>query len=290
MRRRYGAGPRRLFPIPADDVDPSEAVLGRLGLQHWAVLGVLAEHGELTVDQITRLLFGSRSTAVRHLGVLVEAGLVRRYESVRGRSHLAHYHAGAAGLRALRRRLRQEGRPVPPKLGSETFGRPVVTEFFARLAAAPDGHLYRWRRHVDTALWLASHDIHGVRPQAYSIWIEHDVAVRFVLHIDDDSVTPLTHRAPPPPTRELAGYRTAPRGVPVAAILMITPTGLRERELHQGLATAPLPVTVASTTLRRCSRAASPADAIWNVAGAERGTLVRLAEIPHADQSNAATP
>jgi hypothetical protein len=143
---------------------------------------------------------------------------------------------------------------------------------------------------VDTVLWLGGHDIQGVQPQAYGVWIEEGIAVRFLLHIDYDQPTPLTHTPPPPPARALAGYRTAPRGVPVTAILVLTRTELREQELHEGLAAAPVPVTVATTTFDRYNQVVSPAEAIWSVVGADSDVYVRLAEIPDADQPNHATP
>ncbi|WP_432824739.1 replication-relaxation family protein [Dactylosporangium sp. CA-092794] len=265
------------WSMPPVTAAQRDAALHALGPRHWALLGLLAEHGVLDTSQVTRLLFDSRPTAVRHLGTLVRAGLVGRFVYGTDRTHLASYEATAAGLRAVEQRLRQQGRPVPAMLGREPS---EVNEFFARLAAAPQGHLYRWRRRVDTVTWLGDHDIRGVRPQAYGVWVEQGVAVRFLLHVDHHEPSPSAETPPPPPARALAGYRDVPRGVPVTAILVLARSAVREHELHQALAVAALPVTVAATTWSRYGQAVSPAEAIWSVAGADPAAHVRLAELP----------
>jgi hypothetical protein len=111
------------------------------------------------------------------------------------------------------------------------------------------------------------------------VWIEDGMAVRFLLHIDDQEPKPWYGDPAPPPAEGLAGYRLAARGVPATAVLVIHARPEREADLHRELAEAPVPVPVATCTLDRLYEAPSAADAIWNVAGAD-DSFVRLIDVP----------
>ncbi|MEV5691891.1 replication-relaxation family protein [Micromonospora globbae] len=246
------------------------------------MLSVLAEHGVLHTGQVTTLLFGSRPAAARHLGALARAGLVWRFVHDDDPRHVAFYELSAAGAQALTARLGEAGRAVPVALGRPGPGEFVVNEFFVGLAAHaskdPRCELFRWRRALEAAVWLREHGVAEVSPSAYGVWIEGGRAVRFVLHVEHTAAAgALSRLAAPPQADVLAGYRRAPRGVPVAAVLVLCPDVERETEVRRGVAAAPLPVTVGTATLDRLFDASSAAEAIWAVTGAEG--LRRLAEV-----------
>ncbi|MFY1673182.1 replication-relaxation family protein [Plantactinospora sp. WMMB334] len=245
------------------------------------MLSLLAEHGVLHTGQVAMLMFGSRPAAARHLGVLARAGLVWRFVYDDDPSHLAFYELSTAGAEVLTARLRQAGRAVPVALGKPGPDVLVVNDFFVSLVAQARergrGELFRWRRALEAAVWLREHGVADVAPAAYGVWIEHGLTVRFVLHVDHDEAAPITGSPAPPPADALTGYRHAPRGVPVTAVLVLCPTSDRQTELHRDLAAVPLPVPVASTTLDLLAEASSAAEAIWRVTGGE--SPVRLAEI-----------
>jgi hypothetical protein len=110
------------------------------------------------------------------------------------------------------------------------------------------------------------------------MWIEGNVALSFLLHIDRGEPSTFTNTPPPPPSARLRGYRHAPAGVPADAALVIT-NGPRELQLHCELAAAPLPLTVAATTRTRLPQADSPADKIWTVGSAPGSCLPSLMSV-----------
>lgn len=282
MARRYAVGPQE-SPLQPPARRSGDAQLHGLGPRHWAVLSVLAEHGVLHTGQVTTLLFGSRPAAARHLGALARAGLVWRFVHDDDPRHVAFYELSAAGAQALTGRLREAGRAVPVALGRPGPGEFVVNEFFVGLAAHagkdPRCGLFRWRRALEAAAWLREHGVAEVRPSAYGVWIEGGRAVRFVLHVEHTAAAGALSGLAAPPEADvlLGGYRRAPRGVPVAAVLVLCPSVEREVEVRRGVAAAPLPVTVGTATLDRLFDASSAAEAIWAVAGGEG--LFRLAEV-----------
>lgn len=251
--------------------------------RHWSVLAVLAEHGVLHTGQVAALLFGSRPAAVRHLRVLVDAGLVWRFVFDNDSRHLAYYELSIEGREAIAGRLRAAGRPVPVALGRPGRAMLLVNEFFVALAVRAQqgrGELFRWRRALEAAVWLREHGVPEAAPAAYGVWIEDNRAVRFMLHVDDGLSAPGTGYPAPSPGEVLKGYRHAPAGVPVTAVVMIC-SEERERKAHTDLTIAALPVVVAVTTPERLA-AASPAETIWTRAGTGPGRLLRLIDL--ADQ------
>jgi len=284
MARQYQVGPRETAFAPPPRRPGGVQVHG-LGERHWSLLALLAEHGTLHTGQVVTLRFGSRPAAVRHLGVLVRAGLVWRFVYDDDPSHLAYYEASTDGVAVLEQRLRRSGRAVPDALGRPVPGQFVVNEFFTGLAGEARtggrGHLYRWRRALDTAVWLRGHGVSGVRPRAFGMWIEDGVAVRFLLHVDQGEPSPLSGTPAPPASRGLTGYRLATRGVPATAVLVVHAKAERESDLHRELTDAPVAVPVATSTVDRLYAAPSAAEAIWNVVGADTAVLVRLVDVPH---------
>jgi hypothetical protein len=284
--RQYDLGGGEKSNIDPPPNRPGGADLHGLGLRHWALLELLAEHGALHTGQVTALLFGSRPAAVRHLRILLRAGLVWRFVHHDDPTHLAYYELSFDGVTALQDRLRDHGLTVPPAIGQPGFDQPIVAQFFTGLAidARRSGgrrHLYRWRRALDTAVWLRRAGVDRVRPRASGVWIEDGVVVRFLLHVDHDDPRPLSGDPAPPPVAALAGYRHATGGVPALAVLVICPTDDRERQLHADLAARPVPVLVAATTIARLSATPSPANAIWTVTGptGAAGAPVRLTDL-----------
>ncbi len=272
--------------------DPAEkAAPGCLSERHWRLLSLVAQQGELSTLQITTLMFNSRPSAARHLNVLVKAGLLWRYISHKGSSHVARYQITLEGTLALKRTLHQAGQHAPIGLGQRGIAdrhRERINDFFVRLVRharnTERGHLYRWRHALDTALWLRSLGIADAHPDGYGLWIEGDSTISFLLHIDRNKPSP---QGTQPPSELLAGYRQTPTGVPVDAALILTPTNRREQELHRDLADAPAPLTVAATTYDRLAQAPSPADAIWSVT-ATPTSLVSLIDLAHDSGSHVA--
>lgn len=278
MSRKYRVRPHEWSSYPP--TGRRQVRTGGLRQRHWAVLAVLAEHGVLHTGQVTALLFGSRPAAVRHLSTLVDAGLVWRFVDGHDSRHLAFYELSLEGQETVAARLRAAGRPVPLALGSQSQATFVVNDFFVALAEVErqgHGQLFRWRRALDATAWLRRLGVPDVAPQAYGVWIQDDRAVRFLLHVDDGRADPLFDDPPPPPGKALDGYRLAPTGVPVTAVLMICADD-REREAHADRTIAELPVTVAVTTLARLYAAVSPAGAIWTRAD-DPGRTVRLIDL-----------
>ncbi|MFI7211683.1 replication-relaxation family protein [Micromonospora maritima] len=280
MARRYAVGPQE-NPLQPPARQPGDGQVRGLGQRHWALLSLLAEHGVLHTGQVETLMFGSRPAAARHLGALARAGLVWRFVYDDDPRHVAFYQLSTAGAEALAARLRAAGRAVPVALGRPGLDEFVVNEFFVGLAAHArergQAELFRWRRAVEATAWLREHGVPEVTPSAYGVWIEDGRAVRFVLHVEHAEAAALSGRAVPPPADVLAGYRRAPRGVPVTAVLVLCSSVEREAEVRRMVAAAPLPVVVGSTTLDRFLAVSSAAEAIWTVTGGE-GPL-RLAEI-----------
>ncbi|MDG4833988.1 replication-relaxation family protein [Solwaraspora sp. WMMD1047] len=280
MARLYAVGPDE-SPFNPPPRRPDDVRLHGLGRRHWALLSLLAEHGVLHTGQVATLMFGSRPAAARHLGALVRAGVVCRFVYDDDPTHLAHYELSAAGVEVLTQRLQQAGRAVPVALGRPGADLFTVNAFFVGLVAEARqrgrGEVLRWRRALEAALWLREHGVPDVAPSAYGVWIEDGLSVRFVLHVDHDHGPRLSEAIVPPAAEALHGYRHAPRGVPLTAVLVLCPTAGRAAELHRDLAAAPVPVTVASTTFDRFSEASSAAEAIWTVTGND--TPLRLAEV-----------
>lgn len=263
-----------------------------LSERHWRLMSLVAAHGVLDTRQVTALMFDSRPTAARHLAVLVKAGLLLRFVETRDSTHLAHYEISDTGAKLLARRLHQAGRPVP--LGLSERGhrdKEAVNDFFVRLLTharrTGQGHLYRWRHALDTAAWLRSHGITHLDACGYGRWIEDDLAIGFLLHIDDGLPSPNLASPPPPAAALLSGYRYTRNRVPVEAALVIAVSDEREHELHHDTPGLQLPIRVAVTTVARLHTAPSPADTIWSVAGATG--LVRLVDLGRAVPPGSAT-
>jgi hypothetical protein len=243
------------------------------------VLSLIGQHGVLDTHQVTALMFGSRPTAARHLSMLVKAGLLWRFVDDRDPTHAARYEISADGTRLLERRLRQIGEPVPIGLGrrGRTDGDQLaVNAFFVRLAAygrvSGHGHLYRWRHALDTAAWLRSQGIEDIGARGFGTWIEDGVVISFLLHLDDEPPSSLSH--------SLSGYRRAERRVPVDVALVVTTSDQRERSLRMNAERIGLPLPIGVTTVARLGKSASPADEIWSVNGAD--SLVRLVDLREA--------
>lgn len=253
-----------------------------LGRRHWALLMLVAEHGVLSTDQVVVLMFGSRPAASRHLNALTRAGLLWRFVYDDDSSHLAHYELTHDGIEALGQHLRRAGRLVPEGIGAQLHDHHLVSHVRVGLAAETrtggPGRLYKWRRALEAAALLRRAGIVNVHPRAYGEWIERDIAVRFLLHVDRDTHNPLFE--PLPPSYALAGYREAQHGVPATAVLVITTSDDRHAALHQELAADPLPGTVAVTTTSLLYEAANAADQIWSVTGTDPAQRVSLVDLP----------
>jgi hypothetical protein len=214
LARRYQVPPGQspLYPpLPT----PGEVDLHGVGEQHWQLLGLLAVYAVLDTGQVAELMFGSRPAAVRHLGVLVKAGLVWRFVFSNDTAHRAHYEASPNGVRLLAQRLHRAGLPVRVSLGREHRDQFEVNEFLlglTRAARASDGAawLYGWRRGADVVAWFHRFGIGWVQPRAAGVWLQDGRTVRFLLHVDDDTPAPLSetrHRGP----RTLCAATAAPR-------------------------------------------------------------------------------
>lgn len=282
-RRRYQIAPgQSRFGPPAGLA--GEADLRGVRERHWELLALLARHAVLDTGQVAELMFGSRPAAVRHLGLLVKAGLVWRFVYEDDSSHLAHYQLSTDGVRHLTQRLRESHAPVPLNLGREHPDHTEVNDIvigLTRAARASHGTalLYGWRPGNDVVVWLHRLGVSWVQPRAAGVWLQDGQAVRFLLHVDDGTPAPLSGIPAPRPAQALRGYRRAAAGVPASCILVLCATPAREQLLHEDLAAAPLPVSVAATNLDRLRTTDDPSGPIWTVTAAGTATMVRLIDL-----------
>jgi hypothetical protein len=137
--------------------------------------------------------------------------------------------------------------------------------------------LYGWRPGADVVAWLRRLGISWVQPRAAGVWLQDGRAVRFLLHVDDETPAPLSGDPAPPAAHALRGYhRTA---VPATCLLLLCATALREEQLHEDLAAEPLPVPVAATTLDRLYTTKDLSGPIWTVTAPATGGMVRLVDV-----------
>jgi hypothetical protein len=282
-RRRYQIVPGESRSAPPASL-AGEVDLRGVRERHWELLTLLARHAVLDTGQVAELMFGSRPAAVRHLGLLVKAGLVWRFVYEHDPSHLAHYQLSTDGVRHLTQRLRASRVPVPVNMGREHRDSTEVNEVVIGLtrAARASGEtawLYGWRPGADVVLWLHRLGAGWVQPRAAGVWLQDGQAVRFLLHVDDDTPAPISGIPAPRPAYSLRGYRRAPTGVPAGCILVLCATPAREEQLHDDLAAAPLPVPVASTTLDRLRTTGDPSGPIWTAAATDTSGMLRLIDL-----------
>ncbi|MBL7261361.1 hypothetical protein JKJ07_44455 [Actinoplanes sp. LDG1-01] len=231
--------------------------------------------------QVAELMFRSRPSAVRHLRVRIQAGLVWRFVHDNDSTHMAHYEVSATGVRLLAGRLHSAGLAVPVALGREHRDQFEVNEFLVGLtraarASAGSAWLYGWRRGEDVTVWLFRLGISGVQPGAAGVWLQDGRALRFLLHVDEDHVRAGAETSAPRPVDALSGYRAA-SGVPAGCVLLLCPTDLREQQAHEDLAADSLPVPVATTSIDRWAKAPDPSGPIWTVTGQSRRRLIDVA-------------
>ncbi|GAA0925873.1 hypothetical protein [Virgisporangium aurantiacum] len=269
-RQRAGESPK-LAPTRV----PGGVDVRGLTARHWSLLMVLATHGPLHTGQVVTLMFGSRPAAVRYLTALVRADLAWRFVYDNDSSHLAYYEVSTDGVAALKSRLQATGRPTPLGLGRPARGQLDASAFLVALTRTSrengSGHLYRWRRATDTAMWLRDHGVGPVDVVGQGTWIEDGATVSFLLHVDCQPWKATNVSA----SMNLDGYRRA-NGVPATVILVVCATTERQRCLHTELTADPLPARVATTTPDRLHEH-GPAGPAWTV-DATRPT-VRLIDL-----------
>jgi hypothetical protein len=283
MGRRYQVGSGQSRFLPPAGVS-AEVDLRGVRERHWQLLALLARHAVLDTGQVAELMFGSRPAAVRHLGVLVKAGLVWRFVYDNDTSHRAHYEPSTDGIRHLAQRLHHSGLPVPVSLDERHPDRVTVNDFvigLTRTARTSNGQawLHGWRPGADVVAWLHRLGISRVQPRAAGVWLQDGRAVRFLLHVDDDTPAPLSGEPAPPALHALRGYGRAGAGVPATCLLMLCATPFREEKLHEDLTAEPLPVPVATTTLERLYASDDPSGPIWTVTATATGGMVRLIDL-----------
>jgi hypothetical protein len=287
LSRRYIARPGQLA-TQRPEQSANGVDLHGLGPRHWDLVALIAAYAVLDTNDVAELMFGSRPAAARHLTVLVRAGLVWRFVHSTDPSHRAHYEVSTDGVRLLAERLHQAGQPVPIKLAGAHADQYLVNDLLIglnRTAQASQGRywLYGWRRGVDVAAWLHGRGVSGVQPRAAGVWLQDGRAVRFLLHVDDDTPAPLSSTPAPHPARALDGYRHSRAGVPASCILVLLPTRSRESDLHNKLLNAPLPVPVATATFDRFEMAEDASAPIWTPTG-DATQLVRLIDTAETDR------
>jgi hypothetical protein len=243
---------------------------------------LLDEHRVLTTGQITAILFGSARTCRNRLTVLRRIGFIDRFTPHRTGARApecwlpgllaARYAALARGQRppsAAAVRERQDAILASPQL-DHLLG---VNQFFVDLLA-------HTRRHPQTRLarwWPAARAAAAVgrrvRPDGHGIWTDHDHTVGFWLEHDtgSESLGRLT-------TKVEAYRRLLADGGPGYPVLFWLPNTTREANLHRRLADAPASGPTVATAVHHPA-GASPADAVWRLAGNGRRRL-RLAELP----------
>lgn len=275
------------------------ALQPRLTDRDRTLLGWLYDHQLLTTAQIAHALFPSLDFAQKRLLKLLDAGLLDRFRPLRpgGGSYPWHYLLAQPGLELVaaargdelprrdaalaRRRSLTRTRLLAHLLG--------VNQFFIDLA----GHA---RLHPDTGAgldrWLSARQCQTwgafgptlmtrVRPDGHGVWRERGEIVPFYLEYDTGTET-LEELA----SVKIARYREDVDGYrPRWPVLVSLHSAVRERHLHQRLATANRRLPLAVATYARDHAAVtgqSPADQVWLVHGADRIGRLRLAELATA--------
>jgi hypothetical protein len=271
----------------------------RLNDQDRVVISLLAEHGVLTARQITALAgYTSLSVAQHRLKTLTDRGIFARFRGhVWAGSQAWRYVLGVLGA-TLHASATGETAPTPSRVVERALALAesprlnhtlAVGDVFASLAGYARTHrgcalVEGWseRRATDECLGLA-------RPDGAGVWAERGRQLPFWLELDrgTEKLSQLTDK--------LIGYRQLVDLGWSRPVLIVVPSTVRERHLHQqpGLyLTGPDELVVATTTADHITAAGqhhatqhtirrpsglSLADAVWLPAGARR--RVRLIDI-----------
>lgn len=278
--RITGGAPARTYvgtgiarSAPGRQVTPEliDELAARLTARDRWLLELLREHKVFTTRQITKLAFGSTSTATHRMLALWQLRAVERFRPfiVAGSAPL-HYVLGPAGAAVLAAArgltVAEYGYRADQALAishSRTLAHQLgVNDIFAALVAHARAHphaaLDRW--------WSEQRCLRAwgkiVRPDGYGRWREHGRRVDFFVEYDTGS-EPL-HRL----TRKIGDYHELAdmTGIATTPVLFFLPGQAREAHLH-GLALTGGP-PIATTNPDALAAARSPAGPAWLLIGA----------------------
>ena len=250
----------------------------RVAKRRWRMLLILATHGgSYTTADLQTLTGANPMTVHRDLAALRQAGLLHRKAMENDRSHRWLYTTSSDGDQQVAEVLQHAGLDVPANLGlwAGHHAIPLFVLLSETSRLDGSGQILQWRSGADVAAWLRHrHGIDGVQVDAYGVWAEADMAVRFLvqIYVDVRDVREVADR--------LLDQLAAPNGLmlPVNAVLLIAHTDPEEKALHERLRGRDPAVLVATTTTERMYGSDGPAGPIWSTTG-NPGRYLRLIEV-----------
>lgn len=288
---------------PAEKTESLVALAHRLTDRDRAIISDLGGLRVLTLEQIARAHFSSKSSARDRMDTLRELGVVDRFRpSVRGAfryvlswSGLRLHHATVEEARLAEPEAYRIGsekpRPAPSRPAAEALiarliANPMrahleaVNDFYSRLALAcraSDGVvLVRWYGEAEATALL---NVPYLRPdgafevevngERWRCWFEHDTGTERASTLAGKATT----------YRAQLGHKSLHRhfgDMPQALLFELTKPG-REANLHPGLAEPAEDFTIATCTT---DRSIDPLGPIWKLVGERPGRLRTFAELP----------
>lgn len=244
----------------ADAIGGAVSEQRRLTTRDRHLIGLLAEHGVLTTDQLARLAGFDSLTLLARRGVLA-----RFRRNQRPGSQAWRYTLGVLGA-ILHAASTGQPLPTPARVAERSLSlaasprldhQLAVAEVFAALAgearAHPGNALAQWwpeRRAAAACGGIA-------RPDAAGEWAEHGRTVPFWLELD---------RGTEPLCRvvgKLAGYRQLADAGLYRPALLLVPTAVRERHLHAHPGIHAAGGLMATAAADHLAAGLTPADAVW---------------------------
>ena len=288
---------------PAEKTESLIVLAHRLTDRDRAIISDLGRLRVLTLEQIAKAHFTSKSSARDRMDTLRELGVVDRfrpstraaYRYVLSWSGLRLHHAAVEEARLAQPTAYRAGgekpRPAPSRPAADALiarliANPMrahleaVNDFYTRLAAscrASDGvDLVRWYGEAEATALL---DVPYLRPdgafevevagQRWRCWFEHDTGSELASVLAGKATTyraQLSHKSL---------YRHF-GNEPQCLLFELTKPG-REANLHPALAEPAEDFTIATCTT---DRSADPLGPIWQLAGETAGRLRTFAELP----------
>ncbi|KAB1920165.1 hypothetical protein F8280_23980 [Micromonospora noduli] len=272
------ARPTTRRPTPAHTlIDVSH----RLRPRDYTIAALLDEHGTLTTEHLTAVLFANPTTCRHRLHLLRRLGFIDRF--IRNRPGAPDPVCWLPGLLSSRYvALSRDESPPTARAVRERQDRIYSSPTLRHLLAVNDvfvALLVHARHHPGAALtrWWSERTTaaafgHRIKPDGHGVWTDGDRETGFFLELDRGS-EPIGRLVD-----KLASHRKLhAEGGPQYPLLFVLPSRLREQNLHRRLADRPEPtLTVATTSPESGS---DPAGPVWRLAGNGRHRLT-LADLP----------
>ncbi len=291
---------------PSERVESLVALAHRLTDRDRAIISDLGRLRVLTLEQVARAHFTSRSSARDRLDTLRELGVVDRfrpstraaYRYVLAWTGLRFHQAAVEEERLSKPEFYREGsdkpraapsRPAAEALIGRLIANPMrahlesVNDFYTRLAAAsrpdPTVELVRWHSEAEATALMGEQMLRPdgafdveVHAEFWRCWFEHDTGTEPLTTLTAKARTyraTLSHRAT---TLSHFGDKADPQ----CLVIELTRPG-REANLHPAIVHLTDRLVIVTCTVERSTH---PLGAVWWVVGDPAGQFRRFAEIP----------